>query len=225
MVGYRGYGPVNQFGDIDVTVLLDMSVPLTGLETVTAQGIQRLIDLPGSGTCSVALQRLGIDAEPKRVTRVVPSNLSKVTGPMRWVNWWQHVPEGPRHVVLLVVHELRDTGYVHRPKTLRLLPLALAVGVAADLVAKLSFIPATHVLHTPIEQLARGWEAVADGISRVRSIPNMKDPRIMRRLAFTGQEQLEMTPKQPDMAYARKIGCLGEFVRNRQRHSALPHVR
>lgn len=216
---------MSQFGDIDVTVLLDMSVPLTGLETVTARGIQQLIDLPGTGACTVALQRLGVDPEPQRVTRVAPSNLTGVTCPMQWVNWWQRVPEGPKHVVVLVVHELRDTGYVHRPKMLRLLPLALAVGVPADIVSRLSFVPPSHVLHTPIEQLERGWEAVAASVSRVRSIPDPKDPRLLSRLAFTSAEQLAMTPKQPDMAYARKTGTLGEYMRNRQRHKALPHVR
>lgn len=216
---------MSAFGDINVTILLDMSVPLTGLETVTAHGIQSLIDMPGAGTCVVSVERLGVDPVPRRVTRASASDLRTVTGPMRWVNWWQRIEPGPRHVVVLAVHELRDTGYVHRPKNIRLLPLALAVGVPGDLVSQLSFIPPAHVLHTPVEQLAAGWEAVARSIARVRSIPSATDPRLMSRLAFTKEDQNLMTPKQPDMAYARKSGSLMKFVSHKQRQQSLVHVR
>lgn len=216
---------MSQFGDISVTILLDMSVPLTGLETVTARGIQQLIDLPGDGVCSVALQRLGTDQSPRPVRRVVASDLIQITGPMRWANWWQRVEHGPRRIVLLVVHEIRLAPYLRRPTGVKLLPLSLAVGVPADAISQLSFIPPEHVLHTPVEYVSEGWDAVARCVTRVRSVPNDRDPRVMGKLAFTLEDHQFMSPKQPEMAYARKTGCLGDFMKRRQRSTSLIHMR
>jgi hypothetical protein len=198
--------PVRQFGDVDVTVLLDMSVPITGLETVTAQGVQNIVNMPGSGTCRVSLRRFGTDAVPQPVTRIAAQDLRVVTGPMRWTNWWRSLPTGPFHVVVLAIHELRGPGYIERPKNLQLLPLALAVGVAPDLVTDFSSIPKTHVLHTPTDRLVDGWNAVYRAIERIRSIPRANDARIMSRLAFTSEDRKLVDPKLPPDVYMRYAG-------------------
>lgn len=217
---------MRQFGDVDVTVLLDMSVPLTGLEAVTAQGIQNLIDMPGQGTCSVHLQRLGIDPEPHKLTHGVGAGyLKQVTSPMRWINWWRDVEATPHHVVVLVVHELCDHGYVESPKRSRLLPLALAVGVAPDLLSKFSSIPQELVLHVPPDQLARGWAAVYSAIQRIRCIPDSKDPRLLHKLAFTMEDRLIVDQRLPEAAFARYVGLPRHTLVNQQRQAMLPHVR
>jgi len=211
--------PIKQFGDVDVTVLLDMSVPFTGLETVTAHSIQRIVDQPGDGTCSVRLQRLGVDASPQPVTRIVAQDLRASTGPMRWVNWWKNLPIGPRHIVVLAIHELRGPRHVENPKGLRLLPLALAIGVAPDLVTKFSSIPASHTLHVPVDRLASGWEAVYRSIDRVRCIPNVNDPRTLHRLAFEADDRELKDPQMPQHVYLRHAG-FGELARLMSQHTS-----
>jgi hypothetical protein len=218
---------VRQFGDVTVTVLLDMGYQIGGTETVTAQGIQNLIDMPGDGTCAVSVQRLGIDTAPQRMTTIGAGHLRAATAPMQWVNWWKKVPSGDHHVVVLVVYELcAKVGYIEQPKSVKLLPLGLAVGVPPDLLSRYSSIPEQHVLHVSYEKLAAAWGAVYRSIERVRAIPDSADPRLIRKSSFQNEDQEEVLSRLvPDSAYPRHIGFPYHTLLAKQRQSMLHHAR
>lgn len=218
---------MRQFGDVSVTVLLDMGHQIGGTETVTAQGIQNLIGMPGAGTCAVFVQRLGIDAAPLRMTSIGASHLQTATAPMQWINWWKTAPSGDHQVVVLVAYELcRKVMHIETPKKVKILPLGLAVGIDPDLFSRYSSIPPQHVLHVSYEKLAAAWAAVYRSIDRVRVIPDSSDPRLIQKLSFRSEDQEEVLSRTvPDSAYPRHIGFPHYTLLTKQRQAMLHHAR
>jgi hypothetical protein len=210
------------FGDIDVTLLVDTVPQSLGCETVTAAAVQRIIDQPGPGTCHVRLQRLGVDTEPKTVHTVGPEHFAVIGSPMQWLGFWDRLPDTPRHVVVVVVHQLCPWVRLRRPQTRTAIPLVVAVNVNPELVAHATFAPPTHIMHIPTSRLSVAWDQVYHSIERARCVVNGR--MAMTRAMFPAEYAYAHQRPSDAAAFARHIG---EPLRPRlhsQREAAARHI-
>jgi len=212
------------FGDLSITVLLDMGPAFAGLETATAAGIQGLIDSPGSGTCSVSLRRLGIDDAPRPVSKVTAHDLRVCGGPGRWACWWQGVMTGPQCMTVLAIHELCRLGFTPTPKNIKMVPLVLAVGTPPDLVSKMTRVPESHVLHVPPHVVRAGWQIVGKSVERIRVLADPQ--RSMSKAAFHIEDRKRLIPPDAaDVTYTRYAGFDREYRLQQQRAVNAIHTR
>jgi len=205
-------------GDVCITVLVDCSSDFQGLEAVTAEAIQSLIDLSPPGDVQVSLQRLGVDAEPIRV-RCVEASYLRVAGVAgKRVSSLKSCEPGIRHVVIAAFHGQDRCPKVPYTGALRgVYPIIIACGVPHALAQFGTGVPLSHVVSTDVQGLASVWADVRRKVDDLRCLASPSDIRSYGKLAIPKEKRTFAASS--DREYARKCGVYYRFAEQRDRQS------
>lgn len=226
MAECRSHIPVEKFGDINITVIVDLGVNYPGLELVTANAVNELISCKGSGRCSVALQLLGVNEVPIIVDHVEPRHFMYQGRPCLWERALQSAAPGLRHVVVLAIHDNHSQGpLMPLPKFPGFFPVVLSCEVHLDKVKLYTQVPESHILLSERENMAASWRVVRSHIEDLRAVANFKDKRSYSKLSFSSSEKDAAFSFKSDAEYFRKVGMSDVVIVGHQHSQLKKHNR